>query len=85
MDICSKNAKCYLIENAEGLDDIDFSKTRFLGISAGASTPAYIIEEVQKTMTENLTNEEEFNFEEAIEQSLKKYIPERENAASSQQ
>ncbi len=79
MDICSKNAKCYLIENAEGLDDIDFSKTRFLGISAGASTPAYIIEEVQKTMTENLTNEEEFNFEEAIEQSLKKiYTGKRE-------
>ncbi len=78
-DICSKNAKCYLIENADGLKGIDFSKTRFLGISAGASTPAYIIEEVQKTMTENLTNEEEFNFEEAIEQSLKKiYTGKRE-------
>lgn len=71
-DICSKNAKCYLIENSQELKNIDFSHTRSIGISAGASTPAYIIEEVQKTMTENFVNEEEFNFEEAIEQSLKK-------------
>lgn len=71
-DICSKNARCFLIENSSELENIDFSHTRYLGISAGASTPAHIIEEVQKTMTENLINEEEFNFEEAIEQSLKK-------------
>lgn len=71
-DICSQNARCYLIENSQELKNIDFSHTRSLGISAGASTPAYIIEEVQKTMTENFVNEEEFNFEEAIEQSLKK-------------
>ena len=71
-DICSRNTECYLIENAEGLKDIDFSHARSFGISAGASTPAYIIKEVQKTMTEILTKEEEFNFEEAIEQTFKK-------------
>lgn len=77
--VCSKNARCYLVEGVDELDGLDFSQTRSLGISAGASTPAYIIEEVQKTMTENLTNEEEFNFEEAIEQSLKKiYTGKRE-------
>lgn len=71
-DICSENAKCYLIENAEDLKNIDFTHVRSAGISAGASTPAYIIKEVQKTMTEILTKEEEFNFEEAIEQTFKK-------------
>ena len=71
-DICSENTRCYLVENAEGLSDIDFSHAGSAAISAGASTPAYIIKEVQKTMTEILTKEEEFNFEEALEQTFKK-------------
>lgn len=71
-EICSRNAECYLIENAVELGQYDFSHVRSAGISAGASTPAYIIKEVQKTMTEILTKEEEFNFEEAIEQTFKK-------------
>ncbi len=71
-DICSSHCRCYLIEDSRELKDIDFSTARSVGISAGASTPAYIIEEVKKDMTEILSNEEEFNFEEAIEQSLKK-------------
>ncbi len=71
-DICSKNCRCYLIEDSSELISIDFSHSRSIGISAGASTPAYIIEEVQKTMTETIANEEEFNFEEAIEQTFKK-------------
>lgn len=71
-DICSQNCRCYLIENAKELNEIDFSHAGSVGISAGASTPAYIIKEVQKTMTEILTNEEVFNFEEAIEQTFKK-------------
>ncbi len=71
-DVCSENAECYLVENADGLMGIDFSHARSAGISAGASTPAYIIKEVQKTMTEILTKEEEFNFEEALEQTFKK-------------
>ena len=71
-DICSKNVRCYLIEDASELMDIDFSHSGSVGISAGASTPAYIIEEVQKTMTDIISNDEEFNFEEAIEQTFKK-------------
>ena len=71
-DVCSGNSRCYLIENSRELKDIDFSTAKSVGISAGASTPAYIVEEVKKDMTEILSNEEEFNFEEAIEQSLKK-------------
>ncbi len=71
-DICSESCECRLIENASQLNKEDFTHARFIGISAGASTPAYIIKEVQKTMTEILTNEEVFNFEEAIEQTFKK-------------
>ncbi|MCC8131383.1 MAG: bifunctional 4-hydroxy-3-methylbut-2-enyl diphosphate reductase/30S ribosomal protein S1 [Ruminococcus sp.] len=71
-DICAEACRCYLIEDSRELKDIDFSTAKSVGISAGASTPAYIIEEVKKDMTEILSNEEEFNFEEAVEQSLKK-------------
>lgn len=71
-NVCDQYCKCYLIEGAEELKNIDFSDSHFIGISAGASTPAYIIKEVQQTMSEFLTTEEEFNFEEALEQSFKK-------------
>lgn len=71
-EVCRINCPCYQVENASELKDIDFTHVRSVGISAGASTPAYIIKEVQKTMTEILTNEEAFNFEEAIEQTFKK-------------
>ena len=71
--ICSEYCPCYLVESADELYDLDFDGVHYLGISAGASTPAYIIEEVKQTMTKLLqNNEEEFNFEEAIEKSLKK-------------
>lgn len=71
-EVCSENCKTYLVEDAGELYDLDFSNVKFLGISAGASTPAYIIKEVERTMTEILNNEENFNFEEAIDQSFKK-------------
>ncbi len=75
--VCSKYCSCFLVENGRELYDINFSDVEFrkniIGISAGASTPAYIIKEVQCTMTEILNNlDEEFNFEEALEQSFKK-------------
>lgn len=71
-DICQQNCKTHLVESYRELYDLDFSGVKFLGISAGASTPAYIIKEVEQTMSEILNNEENFNFEEAVEQSFKK-------------
>ncbi|MBQ7756258.1 MAG: bifunctional 4-hydroxy-3-methylbut-2-enyl diphosphate reductase/30S ribosomal protein S1 [Oscillospiraceae bacterium] len=71
-NVCEEYCRCYLIEGAEELRSIDFSGLEFIGISAGASTPAYIIKEVQNTMSEILLNEEEFDFAEALEQSFKK-------------
>lgn len=73
--ICDEYCKCYLVENSGDLKacNIDLSCAKFIGISAGASTPAYIIEEVQQTMSEMLNNvDEEFNFEEELEKTLKK-------------
>ncbi len=71
-EVCSENCRTYLVEDASELCDLDFSGIKFLGISAGASTPAYIIKEVERTMTEILNNEENFDFEEALEHSFKK-------------
>lgn len=72
-DVCSQYCKCYHIENANELCGVDFSSTDSIGITAGASTPAYIIKEVQRHMSEILNNlDEDFNFEEALELSFKK-------------
>ncbi|MCL2055208.1 MAG: bifunctional 4-hydroxy-3-methylbut-2-enyl diphosphate reductase/30S ribosomal protein S1 [Oscillospiraceae bacterium] len=45
-----------------------------IGITAGASVPAYIIKEVQNKMSELLQNfsDEDFNFEEALDASFKR-------------
>jgi len=69
--VCDEYGPCYLIEGADELGNIDLSGAGSIGISAGASTPAYIIKEVLRTMSEIINNEEEFNFEEALEASLK--------------
>lgn len=72
-DICEQYTRCYHIERAEELKGIDFTGVNYAGISAGASTPAYIIKEVQTTMSEILKNQDEdFNFEEALELTFKK-------------
>lgn len=77
VQVCQKNCRTIHVENGtelkEALKGEDFTLTRFIGISAGASTPAYIIEEVQQAMSEMLNNvDEEFNFAEEMEKTLKK-------------
>ncbi|MBR5438340.1 MAG: 4-hydroxy-3-methylbut-2-enyl diphosphate reductase, partial [Clostridia bacterium] len=52
-NVCSENCKTYLIERVEELKDIDFTGFENIGITAGASTPARIIKEVEVIMTEN--------------------------------
>ncbi len=61
------------VDNASDLKQYDFSDSAIIGITAGASTPAWIIKEVNKTMSE-ITNAEtvkEESFEELLEQSIK--------------
>ena len=71
--VCEKFCECYHVENSSELDNINFEKVKKIGISAGASTPAYIIKEVHSRMSEILKDQDEdFNFEEALELSFKK-------------
>ncbi len=56
----------YFIENFEDIPQNIYLKKRKIGITAGASTPGSIIEEVFTTMDEKIKNEE--NFAELFEQ-----------------
>ena len=65
--------RTYLIENVGELDKIEFSsRVSRIGITAGASTPGSIIQEVEKQMSELETKENGAeSFEELLEASLK--------------
>lgn len=74
--ICNKNCKAYLIEKPEDLQFEQIKNAKFVGVTAGASTPSYIIEEVKCKMEEILKNDnkdtgEEMDFEQMLEESLK--------------
>ena len=72
--ICREHCpKVFLVDNAEELRKDDFAGASMVGITAGASTPAWIIKEVNKTMSEILNVEavQEENFAELLEQSIK--------------
>ena len=72
--ICREHCdKVFLVESAAGLKAEDFRSVRAVGITAGASTPAWIIKEVNKTMSEiiNVEAVQEENFAELLEQSIK--------------
>ena len=75
-EVCSSYCKTYHIENADELQSLKLAGAEKIGITAGASTPAYIIKEVQTKMAENeilaANQDEEINFAEAIDQSFKK-------------
>ena len=53
--VCRQNCdRTFLIETADELPALSFGDCRSIGVVAGASTPAGIIKEVLKTMSENL-------------------------------
>ena len=68
-EICGEHCETYLVERAEELPA--FPAGSRIGITAGASTPASIIKEVLVTMAE--VNNNEMNFEEMLEESLKNF------------
>ena len=72
--ICREHCdKVFLVDNASELHAEDFRGVTDVGITAGASTPAWIIKEVNKTMSEiiNVEAVQEENFAELLEQSIK--------------
>ncbi len=72
--ICREHCpNVFLVDNADELQKEDFAGASMVGITAGASTPAWIIKEVNKTMSEILNVEavQEENFAELLEQSIK--------------
>ena len=72
--ICREHcARVVLVDQADELDPDFFRGAAMVGITAGASTPAWIIKEVNKTMSEivNADAVQEENFAELLEQSIK--------------
>ncbi len=72
--ICREHCEnVVLIDQASELDLAAFQGVHHVGITAGASTPAWIIKEVNKTMSELKTVEtaQEENFADMLEQSIK--------------
>lgn len=70
-EICSHYCNTALIETDVELDREAVKRAGSVGVTAGASTPAYIIKEVLNTMSEIIkTQDEEVSFEELLEQSL---------------
>ena len=72
--ICRQHCpKVALVDNAAELEPEFFRGVTNVGITAGASTPAWIIKEVNKTMSEimNVETVQEENFAELLEQSIK--------------
>ncbi len=74
--VCKKNCKSCFIEKSEDLSIEDIKNSKYIGVTAGASTPACIIEEVKQRMEDMIKNDEknlgeEMNFEQMLEESLK--------------
>lgn len=70
-EICSAYCRTILVETADELKSLDCGGVTNLGVTAGASTPACIIKEVQRNMCEIQNNEVELSFEEMLNQSFK--------------
>ena len=69
--ICRPYCRTLLIERPEELTQYDFKGDVVIGVTAGASTPAFIIKEVQKIMSEITNTQDELSFAELLEASFK--------------
>lgn len=70
-EICNHNCKNTIyIETSGDIKPMDIKKIKITGITAGASTPDWVIEEVKRKMDEFNANEQEISFKDAFESSL---------------
>lgn len=83
-DVCKANcSRTYYVEEASELSGIDFGDAASVGVVAGASTPAGIIKEVIKTMSENLQPvEEQMEVKESVQKSFEEMTDEEAFEAS---
>lgn len=76
-EICRRECEeVQFIENADELDTDRLKTAVSVGVTAGASTPAWIIKEVSKKMSEEIkidaaAEEKEMSFDEMLEESIK--------------
>jgi ribosomal protein S1/(E)-4-hydroxy-3-methyl-but-2-enyl pyrophosphate reductase len=70
-EICSANCPLtYKIETVQDLPALDIKNFNTIGITAGASTPDWVVKEVFETMEEMINKQEtEMSFKEAFEES----------------
>ncbi len=70
-EICKANCQnTFKIETAEEIPSVDIKKIKKIGITAGASTPDWVIKEVIQKMSELDRQDLEMSFAEAFESSL---------------
>ncbi|WP_262394779.1 bifunctional 4-hydroxy-3-methylbut-2-enyl diphosphate reductase/30S ribosomal protein S1 [Youxingia wuxianensis] len=69
--LCGGLCDTFSIERPQEVYDLDLMGYTNIGVTAGASTPACIIKEVHKTMSEILKDQDELSFEEMLDQSFK--------------
>ncbi len=79
-ELCAEScARVFFVESADELSQVDWSSVNKLGITAGASTPGWIIKEVETKMSDEIKNQEtaevqpeaEKSFDELLEESIK--------------
>lgn len=68
--VAQRHTKAVAVETAAELDPTWFTGVGIVGVTAGASTPSSIIEEVLSSMSD-VIREEELSFEEMIDASMK--------------
>jgi len=71
VSICRENCRTFHIEEPDELRGIQWEDANRIGVTAGASTPAFIIKEVRKIMSDVLNHQDEVSFEEMLDQSFK--------------
>lgn len=72
-NICRHHCNTFFVQSKYDLNFNCFSKCRYIGITAGASTPEEIIREVAGVMLDNtdVDNKNDSSFEELLEESFK--------------
>ena len=72
--VAARHTRAIAVETAADLEPGMFDGVKLAGVTAGASTPSSIIEEVLSSMSDEI-REEELSFEEMVDASLKPVYP----------